>query len=177
MVKYKGIKEEYNPKWLVHYMRLFSENLSLDAACFKCQHRNKDLVRPGDLTIGDFWGINEIVRDFRGKGHVSLILSNTSKGEKILKDIRNNAEVDSDILREIKTEKYLIFNPHLNIQTKKPNGYDMFWKDYESLSFEEFYDKYSKVSIKKNLKSNMSKISDRLGLKYKLKFIKYKLHR
>jgi len=67
------------------YMAAFSSNCALRAACYVCQFAT--VVRPGDLTIADFWGVAkqypEYDRDDKG---TSLVLVNTEKVEEAMAD-------------------------------------------------------------------------------------------
>lgn len=67
------------------------------------------------------------------------------------------------VLKDVLTDKYLIFNPHLSIQTKQPDGYDKFWMDYNQMTFEDFYKKYSAISIKLKAKTALAVLSDKMG--------------
>ena len=69
------------------YFDAFLWGYSQRKACFECQFSRSDRV--GDITIGDFWGIDEICTQINDKKGVSLLLCNTEKGQRILKKIEN----------------------------------------------------------------------------------------
>lgn len=106
-------------------------------------------------------------------GDVSLILTNTEKGEKVLQHIACIYARDdfSLIIKECNTDKYLVFNPHLIIQTPKPAGYEQFWKDYRLLTIEELYKKYSVISKKQKIKGVATSIATTLEIKWKIKYV------
>ena len=67
----------------IHYdnpfMKGFLRNVYLRPSCYRCKCKNG--VSHSDLTIGDFWGINNLMPDFNdGKG-IGLLLVNTEKGK------------------------------------------------------------------------------------------------
>ena len=65
------------------FMELYLNGAIYNEVCYNCHYAN--VSRPGDLTLGDFWGIGRTV-PFDGdiSGGCSLILVNTEKGEKML---------------------------------------------------------------------------------------------
>lgn len=158
----------YSPKDLKVYMRMFSRNLSLNKACFMCPHRNDDLIRPGDFTIGDFWGVSEIIDDFKNINGVSLVLTNTAKAEQLIKTMKSDLS-GKLILKECISNNWLDFNPHVNIQTKKPNQYETFWNDYKTMDFAALIEKWKKESVNSRIKVCLSHVADCLGIKWKLK--------
>lgn len=143
--------------------------MSLYKGCFNCKFRNSELIRPADLTIGDFWGVQDILSEFKGIKDVSLVIPNTEKGQRIFELIKQRSTDEKLLIRECKDERYKVFNPHLFEQTPIPKGYDDFWKDYKTLSIEIFDKKYSKVSFKYKTKRWLSDTLGRMGLKYKIK--------
>ncbi len=167
---------EITPSDLKTYMRLFSRNLSLNRRCFHCSHRNAELSRPGDFTIGDFWGVSEVMKNFKNKGGVSLVIANTEKAGHIL-DEMERVQHPSCSLEECRSDKYLIFNPHLNIQTRMPHDYEQFWHDYKTMRITDLDKKYAKENLFSVVKIKLVELTEMLGIKWKLKKILWYLHR
>lgn len=161
---------DYNNKYLKTYMKFFSCNYSLKSGCFGCRYRNSELMRPGDITIGDFWGINEIMKGYSDCGGVSLVLTHNSKGNKILNHASYAAN-NTLKLDECSNDSYLIYNPHLYKQTQKPQRYEEFWDDYGSMGIVDFHKKWSKDSFQYVVKRRVSDLTSKLGIKYKIKAI------
>ena len=67
----------------IHYdnpfMRGFLSDIYLRPSCYECKCKNG--VNHSDLTIADFWGINQIAPEFDDDKGVGLVLLNTKKGE------------------------------------------------------------------------------------------------
>lgn len=158
----------YSPDDLRVYMRLFSRNLSLNKACFNCQHRNDNLIRPGDFTIGDFWGVSEIMHDFKNVHGVSLMITNRDKADQIVKALQSDTS-GKILMKECTSDSWLQFNPHINVQTKKPDKYDEFWSDYKTMGFSSLIEKWKNESMKSKIKIYLSYLSDKIGIKWKLK--------
>ena len=68
------------------FMRAFLNDLILRPSCYQCP------VKCGrshaDITIGDLWGAENIVPDMDDNQGVSLIMTNTPKGKKLLEKIQ-----------------------------------------------------------------------------------------
>ena len=73
----------------IHYtnpfMRGFLSNIYLRPACYGC--KCKSGVSHSDLTIADFWGIQNIMPDFDDDKGTGLILVGGEKGEQMLESI------------------------------------------------------------------------------------------
>ena len=69
------------------YMRAFLQNLSLRESCFACPFQN--IPRQGDLTIGDFWGIDSVNRLYNDQKGTSLLTINNNQGQKYVNLIKN----------------------------------------------------------------------------------------
>lgn len=60
------------------FMRGFLSNMYLRPSCHSCKCKNG--VSHSDLTIGDYWKINDFMPDFDDDKGISLLLLNTNKG-------------------------------------------------------------------------------------------------
>ena len=71
--------------WLQSFNNLFSHNMINRLSCGLCQYTNYDKL--GDITIGDFWGIENTHKEYRDKLGVSLVMSNNETGDKLIKNL------------------------------------------------------------------------------------------
>lgn len=67
------------------YMRAFLNDIILRPSCYSCP--SKENKSHSDITIADFWGINNIDPSFDDDKGCGLILINTNKGESIYKKL------------------------------------------------------------------------------------------
>jgi len=79
------------------YMRLFLKDICLRPSCHDC--RFKELPRVSDLTIGDCWGIEDIMPDMDDDKGTSVVIVNSEKGQEIWGDIayhviKKTADID-----------------------------------------------------------------------------------
>lgn len=138
------------------YMRMFFSALIYNRKCFSCQHAN--LNRISDLTIGDFWGIEEIMPELFDEKGVSLVLVNSNKGQLLLEKMVNQEMNDS--IKEYIGNLQLILNKQQNLSmcTMKPKMYDEFWKDYTEKGFEYCLEKYGFMTFSGRIKFYIKKI-------------------
>ena len=110
------------------YMKAFLNDYILLPACYNC--KNKGENRKSDLTLGDFWGIDNLDKDFYDNLGVSLVITNTQKGELLFHNAKKKMEY-----RKYNKAEALVENSSYNITSKKPRDYDEFWKQIKLNSF------------------------------------------
>lgn len=98
------------------YMRLFLYNLTVKDGCFHCPFKQPD--SKADITIGDLWGLSELLPGRDATLGTGLVIVNTPKGQQALEDVAFIGELDmSDVAR---------YNPALIRSASKPAAYDDF---------------------------------------------------
>jgi coenzyme F420-reducing hydrogenase beta subunit len=118
-----------------YYMRLFLSDIALRPSCYECQFKKKHKM--SDITLADFWGINEIMPEMNDEKGTSLIIVNSEKGNTLLNSIKTSiciAEVEFE--KAIKSNKSMYQSPELE---KQKND---IYKDLEKLDIEEIVKKY-----------------------------------
>jgi len=118
-----------------YFTELFYSHHILRPSCFNCQFSNIDRV--ADITIGDFWGIQDENKDFHDEDGISLALVNTEKGESIVDNIKEDIHFIN-----VTTKSYIQHN--LKKPSIEPENREEFWKDYEENDFEFIMKKYAK---------------------------------
>ena len=143
------------------YLKAFG-NLSLNSSCLNCQF-NK-IPRTADITIGDFWGVNEYDSSLNDEKGTSIILINNEKGKKILKQVELNCK-----LQKIPLEVAIKKNPNIYSSSKAHKNRIEFLEDVC------VNNKSLKSSVKKYLKIPIHIILYRLLPQFMKNFIKYKI--
>lgn len=115
------------------YYSLFSKNVSLRKSCGDCQF-NK-LPRQGDLTMADFWSVDNRFHDKKG---TSLVIINNSKGEFLLDILRKNAK----LLEKQPIEAAFKGNPNLISSSILHKDRDKFFKEKQSKNIDELKSYY-----------------------------------
>lgn len=105
------------------YMRGFIKNLYLRPSCYRCP--SKAGKSHADITLGDFWHIRNIHPGQYHFNGVSLILSHSDKGYRLL-DSSEIKAFDSDYSAALKA------NPAIVHSSKKSPYYDLFWGSFKN---------------------------------------------
>lgn len=102
-----------------NWARLYESQCCLREICYKCPYAN--IQRKGDVSIGDYWGIEKIHPELDDDTGVSLVLINTDRGEKLFKAAAEKLSVMETALEDC-------LQPNLMKPTEKPEEYEDFWK-------------------------------------------------
>lgn len=94
------------------YLRAYMSGLLQRVSCEKCPYAGS--YRRSDVTLGDFWGIEDIIPRLKGEFHkgISLLLSSTEKGHEVCKNL-------SASMHTVETQVSYAFNGR-NAQLEKP---------------------------------------------------------
>jgi len=95
------------------YMQLFLENLTLRPSCHQCAFKSLD--RPSDLTIGDFWGVENFLPKMDDDRGASLIFVHTKKGQALLDAVQSSlflSPVDGDAALPREADSRHSVRPH-----------------------------------------------------------------
>lgn len=151
MAGYLNGRRSVNTYELRSYIKLFFTDKIMRESCYTCKYANTN--RPGDLTIGDFWGIESVMPDFPYRESVSEIIVNTAKGQEIIKEIEKLSRRQPDIVMEAcLSEDYLKYQRNLNAPTRKPVDTEQFREDYKRFGYEYIIKKYTGYSWKGRIK-------------------------
>ena len=134
------------------FYQAFFGNYILRDSCYVCRYA--DLRRVGDLTIGDFWGIEHVCPQMDDNKGVSLVLLNTDKGRNVFSKLEN-----SFLSKEVDIRDSL--QPSLQYPSGCPEKYEEFWNSYFRKGFPFVCKKYlgggSMDKAKRLLKQAMRK--------------------
>lgn len=149
------------------FSKLHMKRYSINKGCFSCKFSNMD--RTGDITIGDYWGIEKINPKIYDKNGVSLVIVNTRAGQEVIKIIQEDKNVI--VVRTIENQ-YLKYQHNLNKPTEKPEEYEKFWEEYEKNGIDYVIKKYLNYNSKYKLCFRIKKAIRKtpiIGLYRKLK--------
>ncbi len=117
------------------YMLAYAQDITLRKSCYACF--SKDLHSVADLTLGDFWGLDETDSPLADKQGVSLVMANTDKGKKVFYDISGGLETDCRTLDEASRR-----NPCIVASVKRNPLRDKYLRDMDRLDIKKLTDKY-----------------------------------
>lgn len=151
------------------YLYYFAYSLIMRKNCYSCKYTNAN--RPGDITIGDYWGIEKEHPEYLGKNKideskgVSVIIANTQKGVDVIeqnsqlfelyestfeKAARGNAQLNSPIKYDPKREDIL--------KLYAESGWEVIDKQFNKTIGLKKYSGYIKGMLPKGLKRRLKKI-------------------
>lgn len=131
------------------FMRGFLSNLYLRPSCYECTAKNG--ASGSDLTIADFWGIQNYHPEFDDDKGVSLIFVHTDMGKKIIEKLSSNIDAIVSNMPEATAS-----NPSYLQAVPIPVKYSVFWKTYSKTESVHH-------SVKKSMKRTVvERIIDRL---------------
>lgn len=149
---YRDRRKVYNSTSLAAYKSLYYSGLVHNTSCYECPYASYD--RPGDFTIGDFWGIDKYNAEFNDNLGVSLVFTHTPKAEQIFKNIKSRLKYI--ITTERECEQFNLHHP-----TPKSYLYEKFWKDYLKKGYTYIVYKYANIGMKGKAKSMISLIKEK----------------
>lgn len=104
------------------YYSFFAKNFSLRDSCHHCPFTCKK--RYGDITLADFWRIEKQFPEFQDNKGISLLLTNTEKGNKYYKTIKASFDCFESPLELAMSQEAF------NTQCKKSPKSNDFWNTY-----------------------------------------------
>lgn len=124
------------------FFRAFLPNLCLMEACYECQFN--EIPRPGDISLGDFWG--RPPGEIKDPNGVSVIVVNNKRGKEIITKLKDTGQIElckTNFITATKRNPRLIGHD-FKILTVREN----FIKDLKREDFEYLDKKYLKIPNK-----------------------------
>ena len=139
-----GIKENqiYISKDTDPFMCMFLRNYCLRPACYDCHAKH---YQKSDMTIADFWGIENVAPEMNDGRGTSLVITRTEKGQELFDSIKSELK-----WKEVSYEDGVKGNPSEYSSVARPQQRETFFEDLDQLPFEEMEKKYAadiKVSL------------------------------
>ena len=134
--------ELYISKDKDYYMQMFLRNYSLRPSCYECYAKTH---KCSDITIGDFWGIENIVPELNDGMGTSLVITRTDKGQNLFNTICDRLQ-----WKEVSYEDGVMKNKSEYSSSFRPIQRDGFFIDMEKMPFRLLAKKYIEgIYIKK----------------------------
>lgn len=128
------------------YMKAFLKDVCLRPSCYYCEF--KILNRQSDITMADFWGIENVLPEMDDDKGTSLIFVNSETGREIFNSISHDMKFeDVDINEAIK------HNPSaIKSVLENPNR-DNFFSDLNNLEFDKLVKRYCADKLSTHIKN------------------------
>lgn len=135
------------------FTTLFYGHSILRPSCYECPY--KTVMHPGDITIADYWGIENAAPEFDDNKGVSLVLINNDTGENVLNLIKQALWCKSTKIEDSMQNSFKAPYP-------RPITRDQFWIDFSTRNFEYVAKKYCGVGIFNKIKRGAMKVKRRM---------------
>lgn len=151
--KYGNSNEVYTSKNQDPYMLMFLKDYCLRPSCYECMAKK---YKRSDITIADFWGIDDVLPQMNdGKG-VSLILVRSKQGKKLLSQIQSKI-----VMANVSYEEGISKNRSEYTSVKRPPERETFFQDLALYQFEDMEKKYAispSFSLKVKIENRIKKV-------------------
>ena len=136
-------------KDILSFLDIFYSSYAMRPSCYRCRYTN--LNRVSDITIADFWGIENVRADFKDEFGVSIALINSEKGINVFENLKDN-------IQYFETDVSKTNQPHLKYPIKVSSEKDRneFWNTYNRFGYDILAKRYSRYGFVNNLKRNFN---------------------
>lgn len=161
-------KDRWHDLFFIGYLQ--SGNFARPS-CYQCSF--KGFPQKADITLADFWGIENVDPTMDQDRGTSLVMVNSDKGQALFDSIKEKIEWKRFTMDDAKKG-----NPALtsSLSAASPNR-DVFFKDLDKLSFDKLAEKYFALPtfsnrLKRKVRNKLGKIKkgiflvSRLGLSF-----------
>lgn len=108
------------------YFLMFFNHLILRPSCYECRYSNFN--RPGDISLGDYWGVEKQFPDYDDDKGISLLMCNTQQGISVWEKIQSE-------MKNIEISPQKCIQPNLCAPANRPNRRELFWEIYTNKGF------------------------------------------
>ena len=133
------------------YSKAFVQNISLRKSCYQCKF--KSVNRNSDITMGDLWGIKNILPDMTDDKGVSVVFIQSEKGQYLFEQIKARLW-----LQEIPADSVIANNSAMVKSVYEHNFRDYFFRNLGKQSFETLVEDCLNPSYYVRLKRKLYKI-------------------
>lgn len=148
-----SVKMEYSSKDKDPYMQMFLRNYCLRPSCYSCVAKREKM---SDITIADFWGIENVAPEMNDSKGVSFVLVRTEQGRHLFSEISGNMK-----LKAVTYEESVKYNLSEYRSVEKPPQREIFFPDMRNMEFKELARKYAdpvQMSLKGKLKCKVKNV-------------------
>lgn len=137
------------------YFKAFLDATIYKNCCYSCKYANPKRV--SDITIGDFWGINEDTLINKPDGKISLLMVNTERGAELFD------RVNDGIVGELRSlEEAVRYNRQLSCPSERNKERMKFEKNYKKGGFLFALNKMKSTKEIKNRNKFFTKVKNKV---------------
>lgn len=113
----------HNSIWMCAFLANFMDRKS----CYSCEFASTKRV--GDISIGDFWGIQKYKKELNDNKGTSIVVTNTKKGDELVKVIGERCKV----LEQVPIEMGAPYNSALSNHVRLSSAREQFFNNVKKL--------------------------------------------
>lgn len=149
-VKFLFDKDEYkNIGFKDIYMKGFLNDIYLRPSCYSCNF--KGIRRISDITVADFWGIENVLPKMDDDKGTSLVVIHSEKGKQVFDKLK-----DKIILNEVNLNEAIKYNPSMITSVNYNKNREAFFAELnDGADLLELIQKYTKESFKQKIKNKI----------------------
>lgn len=125
------------------WQNIFFSDFGIRESCYLCPYTSVN--KPADITIGDFWGVEDFFPEHNFSNGCSLVITKTDDYKKFMRKI-TNLQVDREDIKHVVEKQGRLRNP-----VKRPQNREKFWTDYSNNNFEYIAKKYFNYKCKSKI--------------------------
>lgn len=116
--------------WVDPYLKGYHSGLFCRLSCYECKFANSNRV--SDITVGDFWGVENLYPNEKVHRGVSVLLANTEKGQQLVREMGNEM-----CLTEVDLEYVIKNNGQLRYPLKPQSLRNLFFQNLAAGNFDD----------------------------------------
>ena len=146
---FKDGRELLNDKYASAFMNVYYSGNITRECCYGCKFSSLDRI--SDITISDYWGIEDVAPEFEDGLGVSMTIVNTAKGEELFNSV-SGEKIAGDLS---KAKQPQLFSP-----CDRPNKRTEFWELYKRKGVNACLKKYGGLGggVKIKVRAALSKL-------------------
>lgn len=154
----KEIDEYHKEVWIsCHidpYFSMFVKNICLRPSCYSCTAK---YYKQSDITVADFWGIDNVAPEMNDNLGVSLVITRTDKGQSLFDSVYKQMKI-----KEVSYEDGVRDNRAEHQSYPMPKERTSFFKDMNRMSFEKLSHKYVDVPLWKQVARKLKRLAKKV---------------
>lgn len=159
------VADRYNDPFFVGYLQ--TELFTMEA-CFNCQFRG--FPRPADITLADFWGIENVDKSMDQDLGTSLIIVNSEKGKEYYESLGDAIVSKEFTLKDAEPGNRALYEDALNRVDRDLR--EAFYKDLDKYPFDEIAKKYFPMpTFKRKIMRKLSRFKKAFSFLSKVGFM------
>ncbi|ALU13852.1 coenzyme F420 hydrogenase beta subunit domain-containing protein [Eubacterium limosum] len=144
------------------FMKGFLKDLYLRTSCHACAF--KSVKRHSDITLADFWGIENVAPEMFDDKGTSLVLIQSEKGKALFKSIEKNL-----ICQGVDLDEALKYNPAAIRPAPIPKNREAFYNRFGKEPFDKIIHDLTKLTFKDKVRAAGARVVSKLGIKEQVK--------